>query len=53
MAKKSIELFDEIKDVIGEKFDLLLKYEDVISQMQEIIEVEAYLGKSVSYKVGS
>lgn len=52
LSNISIEVFNSLKSTAD--IDLLFKYEDVISQMQELIEVEAYsLGKSVSYKVGS
>ncbi|WP_304942173.1 hypothetical protein [Vallitalea guaymasensis] len=45
LSNLSIELFNQLKSKCN--IDLLFRYEDVMSQMQEIIEIESYnLGKN-------
>lgn len=52
LSNLSIQLFNSLKETAD--IDLLFKYEDVMSQMQEIIEIEAYnLGKYESQKTDS
>lgn len=48
LSNLSIQLFNSLKDTAD--IDLLFRYEDVMSQMQEMVELEAYnLGKKDPY----
>ncbi|MCT4544661.1 MAG: hypothetical protein N4A63_14085 [Vallitalea sp.] len=42
LSNKSINIFNRLKCVLGNNKELLFEYEEVLSEIQGIVEVEAY-----------
>lgn len=42
LSNKSIKVLNSLKSLVGDNIGLLLEYEDIITTMQGIVEVEAY-----------